>query len=386
MFHGIQLGRAIAPTEMDMTRPVFALLPAVIALTLLATRASGQEAIAGRLDYAQQRKIYRTGVQQYPLPRDKHKIEQIFTMRLEDSELEVTPHLEPDRDYQQRRAELERIGEPAVILCWLISQDLNQVQFEFSTDDYSVPGVYGRVHVLARPDHNVEIEKIWQTPRGFRRVRYVQNSTDARLSINSTDDSLNISLTDKDFISLRHNHPAETEHWLRPVFRELHQEAAFAPDAGAAWQVLLDDWPADGRVAARVLPHVKELDGEDWRVRHDASIALRKLGRDGAVAILRMDRRGLSPEQNARLDEVVSRFKPLSDAQARRLRDDPRFLLDCLYCDQATARRLALARLRQVTGKQIAFNLDADADDRMAAIGALSDALFAPIASHQNPK
>ena len=79
-------------------------------------------------------------------------------------------------------------------------------------------------------------------------------------------------------------------------------------------------------------------------------------GEKPLLVMMRLDRDGLSlPEQELvpGLDEVViSRFEPLTYT-ARRLYKDPVFMLDCLYGDDAIARKLALKRLREITNKPI---------------------------------
>jgi len=339
--------------------------------------------------FEQQRKQYREGVLQYPLLKQK-KIDEVFHLKIDDGQLTIEPLLDADREYQQRRAELDGLSEPAVILCWLISQDLGQVQFELNVDDYSDPAAFGRLHLLGRPSNtstgtvleNVDIEKIWQTPTGFRRVFFTQANGSARLVIFANDGGpngfINLNLSEKDFATLRRNHHAETERWLRPILRELHQEAAFAADPATAWQVLAEDWPADPKYAGMVSEKIGGLDEDNFRIRRQTSNALQKLGREGALVMLKMDRSSLSVEQNLRLNEVIARFKPLTDAESRRLCKDPSFLLDCLYGDDPTARKLALDRLRALSGQPIEFDLSAKEDARITAVNALREKFFPP--------
>ena len=337
--------------------------------------------------YAEQRKQYRESVLQYPLIKQR-KLDEVFHLHLEGSALSLDPRLDPDREYVQRRAAFEGMGEQAVILCWLISQDLGQVQFELNVDDYSDASSFGRLHVLARPDNtelgkeleHVELEKTWQTPNGFRRVFFTQVNSVATLLVFANDQGpngfVNLNIHEKDFSTLRRLHHEETERWLRPILRELHQESAFAADPAVAWQVLADQWPVDGKFRDDVAQQLKALDADDFRVRQKASNALEKLGRDGAVYLMKMDRHGLSLEQNLRIDEVISRFKPLTEAEARPLRDDPNFLLDCLYGDDAVARKLSLDRLTELLHRKIDFDLDAIDDAKVDDVNALRDKLF----------
>jgi hypothetical protein len=180
------------------------------------------------------------------------------------------------------------------------------------------------------------------------------------------------------FAELRRQHPLEIETYLRPILREIHQEAALAPEPLEAWQVLSDDWPVDDSFKDKVQEQLADLDNNDFRVRSRAAEQLYHLGRDGAVYMLHMDRKALSPEQSLRLDEVIARYKPLPESRAAKLHDDPHFLADCLDCTDKTVRELALARLRKLSGRDIKFDLDAKAEARVEAANDVRSLLFLP--------
>jgi hypothetical protein len=351
-----------------------------------ASLAAAQATLPDNSHYSREKKLYRESVLQYPLLK-QHKIDEVLRIHLDDGQLVVEPVLEADREYQERRAELEGLAEPAKILCWLLSQDLGQVQFELSVENYTDPLVMGRLHLQARPAPNdtskllarLDIEKIWDTPTGHRRVFFTQADNSAELIISGEENGAgqtDRTLTERDFATLRQKHHADTERWLRPILRELHQESVFAADPAAAWQVLASDWPLDEKMRPAIAAQLSSLDDDDFRVRLRAADELEKLGRDGALVIMRMDRAALSPEQSLRLDEVVSRFEPLTWTTALRLRNNPGFLLDCLYGDDAIARKLALNRLREMTGKPIPFDLNGPPDARVIAVNALREKLL----------
>jgi hypothetical protein len=381
-----KVARAAAYRALGLCMVVRNLIVAFVSLGFLVLSAAAQETPHKGV-FEQQQKQYRDGVMQYPLLKQR-KIDDVFRFQVDGSDLAVTTPLEPDREYQQHRAEIAGMSEPAVILCYFLSQDLGQIQFEINVDDYSDPIAFGRLHVLARPNstetgkqlENIEIEKIWQTTNGFRRVAFTQINGTAKLVIFANDGGpngfVNTNIEEKDFATLRRLHHSDTERWLRPILKELHQGAAFAADPAAAWQILADQWPSDDHLQELVAENLKPLDDDDFRVRRRACDALQKLGRDGALAMMKMDRHGLSLEQMVRLDEVVSRFKPLSDSEARRLGKDPGFLLDCLYGQDAIARKLAIERLRAVTAVPIAFDVNAGDDERINAVNALREKLL----------
>jgi hypothetical protein len=362
-----------------MNRRLLVSILLIGALALPCASAPAQE----RHTFADQQRRYRESVKLKP-QIDKHRIEDVFQAHLKGGELAIDSRLTAEREYTEHGAVLEGLPEPAVIICWEFSQDLGQVQFELSYEDYSQPGTCRRVHVQSRPPNQVEFEENTQTPAGFRNLTFSQANNVVMLNVVGNDGAggfMNSHVMEQDFLTLRRNHPAEVDRWLRPLLREMHQEAAFAPEPGAAWQILADDWPVDGKFGGQVQAKVRALDDENFHVRRKAADDLHKLGRDAALAIWKMDRRGLTPEQNLRLDEVVARFKPLTDAEAARLGADPHFLLDCLYSDDVTVRKLALKRLKKVSGQNVDFDPEAPDDTRIPAVTALREKLSPPDAA-----
>ena len=88
----------------------------------------------------------------------------------------------------------------------------------------------------------------------------------------------------------------------------------------------------------------------------------------GAAVLSHLDRMALSPEQNLMIDRTLAPFAQLSPRDATRLRSDTAFLTDCLYLANPEVRAAALDRLKQVTGKELSFDLNAPDAARPAAI------------------
>ena len=179
-----------------------------------------------------------------------------------------------------------------------------------------------------------------------------------------------------DFYSFIHEHPAQTEQYVRPLLRDLGQESVFAPDDTIAWQVFSELWKPDAKVIQRVHQLLPSLNSDDYRIRNEALVQLIQTGRDGAAVLIHLDRAALTPEQNARIDRALTRFAQLPSKEAARLGSDPRFLLDCLYSEDASLRRSAIARLRSVIRPDLQFDIDAEPAARSAAVAALRNELL----------
>ena len=225
---------------------------------------------------------------------------------------------------------------------------------------------------------------------GFRQVVLVQQRSDAapgavgvqgqspvQLSVNEFGDNVpggmprNFSIQAADFQALLREHGREAEEFIRPLFRELGQEGALAPDGRVAWQVLADHWQPDPELAKRVQQLLPTLNDVDFHARDKALAELEAMGMQGAAVLLHLDRMGLSPEQNLLIDRTLAPFAQLSRRDAARLRSDTEFLMDCLYIADPDVRAAALDRLKQVTGKELSFDLAASDDARPAAISEL---------------
>ena len=174
-----------------------------------------------------------------------------------------------------------------------------------------------------------------------------------------------------DFFSFLREHPQETARYVRPLLRDLGQEAVFAPEPTIAWQVFGELWKADPMLERRVRELLPLLDVADFHVRDAAQRRLRQLGRDGAAVLMHMDRAKLSPEQNARIDRFLVPYAHLGANEMVRLRSDVGFLLDCLYSDDLPLRRAALERLRAVARPDLQFDVDAGPSARGAAVAVL---------------
>lgn len=327
---------------------------------------------------ARQRDHYLQTVASY-LPLRQHRMGQILRLRVQSGQLTLHTPLDPSPDFEARRADIEGLSSPAAVTyVQFVPNNSKARQFEFKLEEYPDNETYAQLHLQWQPGSvgrvdDLSIERTEQTSHGFLRVFYHQGVTMARVLVfannASTDHNLeSFNCTEKDFSTLCKMHPLEVARYLRPILHTIGQDVVFAPDVNMAWQVLSAEWPVDGRIERAVRHELAELDDPNSHVRNGATDRLVSLGRDGASVIQRLDRQGLSPEQNVRLDDVVARFREVSPMSAARLENNPDFLLDCAYSQDATVRRLALTRLAHVLGHPIRLDPDAPEDARVEAV------------------
>ena len=185
----------------------------------------------------------------------------------------------------------------------------------------------------------------------------------------------NLNLAEPDFATLARAYPRETDAYVRPLLRQLGQEAALAPDPLVAWQVLGYPDAPDPKIARGVEALLPRLDDPDYRRRDAALAELMAMGRPASAVVLRMGRDGFSAERNLRIDRALAPFSRLGPDDVFRRRSDKSFLLDCLLSPEASVRSAAHARLRELTGAEVAFDPAADAASREGAVLALRERL-----------
>lgn len=281
--------------------------------------------------------------------------------------------------------------------------------------DFSKPGSITAALTVQVTPMNMQVSQDIETPTGIQQVSLIQNfpglgdsEPPVRLRVSIHDKpggeavdpattapvtqpeaaipaaenvevsaALNIERTAPDFVTLRRRFPAEMARYVEPIFRELHADTViFGADRKLALQVFASDAQPDPQLIARVKQIVTRLDSDDFREREAGAADLKRLDERAVTALTRLDRGALSPEQNSRIDSFLSACKPVSDDDARRLRDDVDFLIDCLHDEDDFIVRSALARWRELSGREIRFDNTLRGDARRAAVNALRDAYF----------
>jgi hypothetical protein len=188
----------------------------------------------------------------------------------------------------------------------------------------------------------------------------------------------NLSFTEPDFTALRRNHGREVDEHLRPMMRELKLESLFTVDPMTAWQVFNDEWKGSAGVNDQIKAILPKLDADNYQQRQSAQQALVKLGPEAALMIYRMDRKGLSDEQNQQLDALLSRYAFLSREEAQRLSSDVDFLLDCMYSDNPEVRAIAARHLEATLKQDVKFDPNDDYDTRVKRVETLRKQLPRP--------
>jgi len=225
--------------------------------------------------------------------------------------------------------------------------------------DSESPGVISSIQLVQDPPGLADPSGVEPPVRLYIKITH---DTDAERDVD-------MKLTAATFAELRRKHPRELNRFLRAMLRDFSQEqAVFGSDARAQWQVLAGDKPRDPELAAKIMTVLAKVDSDDYQERVRAADELSSLGQPAAIELAAMDRSRLSPEQSSAADAFLAPYLPLSAEDVARLRDSPDFLLDCLYSDDPTLRRLALRRLAAATGREIPAELPGDVDARLEQI------------------
>lgn len=304
-----------------------------------------------------------------------HTIAEVMETRAEKGLLVITP-----RFYTGAQIRLELDDLPGITSFLSSKADGGQVQlinFCPSADGFTTTNLEnfgGSVHLAY-----TEITKANQLSCSLS-----QNMIRSAAGVVGASVSFNVSKTDRrggpgatsgqyegtSIEDLRRRNPA-AEDDLRVFLSRVGQEHLLPADPVAAWQVFALDVEPTPQSVAEVNALVKALDADDFRARDDAVAKLRGLGPQGMLAIVHLDRKGLSLEQQFRLDSAMQSYLTLPAATAKARRDDPIFLLDCLMCGDPQIPPLALARLRQITGRQIELNLNAPLSERVKVLAGI---------------
>jgi hypothetical protein len=275
-------------------------------------------------------------------------------------------------------------------------QILQLLRYDFTDPSF----VFVHSAVFAHPGQ-VQLVGAWQLLDGSRQVSVIDqypsvddqgNRVPGEISLRvqhineeTGKEEISVHVKSSDLAAMQREHPSEVNAYARPVLRAFHAESVLSVDPAVAWQVFAGEAPPDEKVMKQVEALLPKLDAAAFADREAAADQLKKLGQPGAIAMRRLDRGKLSAEQASQIDEVLATFGKVEDKQAESLGNQVGFLLDCMLSDDAKLRQIAYDRLLKVTGKPVAFDVNADPTARGQQADVLRKQLMKPAATQTRP-
>jgi hypothetical protein len=267
------------------------------------------------------------------------------------------------------------------------------LQYSFENIDYSSPQAISIHTSVSQVPGQLMLSQDWdqlsdethtvQLIQSTRQMGEGENRVTLYVQITGSP-PVDLRLGAQNIVELRRQYPGETARYVDPIFRTLRQEGLLARvDPKLAWQVFSFAFTPSSDLDSRLKNILPRLDAPSYPERQAASAELEQLGQPAALLLMREDRKNLSDEQRTRIDAFIAKYKIVNDAEAKRLRGDRDFLLDCLYSDDAVIRREALTELRKVTGQAIKFNENAPPEQRLETIARLRQSLGATPATQE---
>jgi hypothetical protein len=191
----------------------------------------------------------------------------------------------------------------------------------------------------------------WVSGRTIQ-VNLVTFDQQTRLQVYSIDAGppLRLMFQARDLATLAAEHPREARRFVSPLLRQLTGDNLLHPGAGDVYRVFDSIQPPPG-VVRRTRQLLDQLSEASFREREEASAALTAMGRSAILALSRMDRSDLDPEQVARVDELMS--GAMTDRNPADLRRDPVFLLMCVEDPDPLVRAEAMKQLGVVLGREV---------------------------------
>jgi hypothetical protein len=330
---------------------------------------------------------------------EKTQIDDVFQLRIKDGKTVIcnTPGIDIDKvDARQYRLELDNFKGLTSVNIIQSRRQLPAVRpggppgpiqliriFNFTYDRMEENGALTTLSLQRMPG-SIQLSRSSRFDNGQMTVRLMQQAPDdqpgtgvvqlwvIRSTFDGSQEPLSVSATEADFSTLLSKHPDEVNKYLRPMLRELAQEQVLAPDWRVAWQVLSDHWPPQEAARQQVKALLPGLGDFEFRKRERALAELMKLDVAGIAVLRKLERAGLSPEQNRAVDVALAPFTQLSEREAERLAKDKGFLLDCLFINDAPVREAAFQQLRAITSRNdLKYDADASNADRFATVRAL---------------
>lgn len=202
----------------------------------------------------------------------------------------------------------------------------------------------------------------------------------AQLSDPITDATIaKCNLSAPNFRELRLRYPRQTQEFVVPILRDLEGQSILAPDPRVAYQVFQTQFTPNARLSRQIDAALEKLDADDFQTRQQASRDLAALGEPAALALMHADRKGWSIDRSSGVDNFLAQYKALPPDQIQKLKNNPAFLLDCLYSNDPQIRDDAAKSLNGMLKQRIDFPTPGPALDQ--AIDRAAATLLPPIAT-----
>jgi hypothetical protein len=134
-------------------------------------------------------------------------------------------------------------------------------------------------------------------------------------------------------------------------------------------------------VEPKVQKLVVQLDADSFRDRERALAQLKDLGPDALAVVEKMNRKSLSAQQQTGIEAYISDVKLASVEELEKLRKDPAFLIECIYCEDAAVRVAAVERLKAMGAAVNGVDPRSDPLPQAGVIEELRNKLVAPPAT-----
>ncbi len=318
-----------------------------------------------------------------PNARKIGSLSEIFTLSVTHGFLSVTTPLKPaETPLRVSHPDLPGGGEVRPMLMTGADDGVLR-QFAFTTPPDGVPDVRVKT-ALSAIANQVQLTQDAETENSLYSVQFIQQlpfdpdgseEPAVKLYVKLYDSTtgnatIDLRLAAGNFEDLRRSHPIEFSRHLVPLLALLqHDKALLGVPLETARQVLSEGAIADDKSTARVNELVSQLASPEPQTRDTAMAALQGSGDVGMEALAKVDRSKLSAEQNSQIDLVLASKGSAAPAELRQLSNDPLFLVDCLYVDDADLRTRAVKQLQEVTKLAVTFDNEATENARRKQIG-----------------
>src|SRR5206468_2986312 len=127
-----------------------------------------------------------------------------------------------------------------------------------------------------------------------------------------------------------------------------------------------------------------KFDSDKFQEREQAATDLAELGQSAAMALSHADRKGWSLDRQSGVDAFLSQYKAMNDEELAKLRQEPIFLMDCLYSEDPSIRAVAGKMIEKQANVKI--DPDASGEAREQMIDRAYARLFRPLPTQPTSK